>query len=81
MAKHRYDQMLEHFDGTRLPAELRNVNSDFEQLATRLLVQYGNHGGAELMAALRKLLESRDCALRCEQMRPKERLRVIDPEP
>lgn len=50
------------FAYSHLPADLQSVSAPFGDLAGNLLGQLGD--GPELSAALRKLVEAKDCAVR-----------------
>lgn len=56
-------ELLEFFEFEHLPRPLRDVSEEFHRLAHRL-VNRGDLSGAELTTALRKLVESKDCAVR-----------------
>jgi hypothetical protein len=53
--------ILRHFDYDHLPPHLAHVSEQYHTLAHRLAE---NLDGPELTAGLRKLLESKDCAVR-----------------
>jgi hypothetical protein len=55
--------LLQYFDYGHLPDDLAQVAERFHELA-HWLAGDGDLDGAELTVALRKLLESKDCAVR-----------------
>ena len=57
-----YDMILHYFDYADLPMNQKEVGKAYYQFAHHLSGQIS--GSAEKTVALRKLLESRDCALR-----------------
>lgn len=56
--------MLGWFETGHLPEHLTAVSAPFGDLAWTLAATFPT-GGPELTAALRKLLEAKDCAVRC----------------
>ena len=54
--------MLKYFNYKHLPEHLQEVSKPFHDLAHQLVSTKGNK--VELEHALRKLLESKDCAVR-----------------
>jgi hypothetical protein len=56
-------EILRHFRYEHLPSALQEVSRPFCELAHRLAWEMGL-SGPELTVALRKLLESKDCAVR-----------------
>jgi hypothetical protein len=57
------EAILRHFEYDHLPADLQEISQPFCDLAHDLARKLD---GAELTAGLRKLLESKDCAVRAE---------------
>jgi len=57
------EQLLQYFTYDHLPEHLQVVSKPFYALA-HLLAGNPELGGPELTVALRKLLESKDCAVR-----------------
>ncbi|MFE9737349.1 hypothetical protein [Streptomyces sp. NPDC006477] len=55
--------LLRHFAHDHLPEQLREISRPFGELAHDL-ADRDNLDGPELTVALRKLLESKDCAVR-----------------
>lgn len=55
--------ILQYFTSAHLPAHLREVAEPFETLAQTLAAR-PTAAPAEVAAALRKLLEAKDCAVR-----------------
>jgi len=55
--------ILRHFEYSHLPEHLREVSRPFCELAKDLIAVHELEG-PELTAALRKLLEAKDCAVR-----------------
>ncbi|MFC8494702.1 hypothetical protein ACFUJU_28700 [Streptomyces sp. NPDC057235] len=55
--------VLRYFDPTHLPPPLREISEPFSVLAHQL-ADRGDLDGPELTVALRKLLESKDAAVR-----------------
>ncbi|MEE8310250.1 MAG: hypothetical protein ACTSX8_08535 [Alphaproteobacteria bacterium] len=66
MAKLIFDRMLKHFECDHLPGTDYRLAKPFQELANSLAAELD---GPELMAGLRKLLESRDCVLRAASER------------
>lgn len=70
--EHRFERhpgvssLLSFFEFDHLPENLQLVSKDFHDLAHRLAdgLEQNTHHPAELTAALRKLLEAKDCAVR-----------------
>lgn len=58
----RHEPMLQFFECDHLPLHLREVSSHFRELAIRMIVNLPRN--PERTAGLRKLLESKDCAVR-----------------
>lgn len=56
------DRMLKFFAYAHLPAHLQEVSKPFGELADRIVLTLP--AGPERTVALRKLLESKDCAVR-----------------
>jgi hypothetical protein len=56
--------LLRYFDYAHLPPHLQRVSMPAADLAERMCDELGDHGGAELTAGLRKLLEAKDCFVR-----------------
>lgn len=56
------DPLLQHFRWKHLPEHLQKVSKPFGQLAARLVRELPR--SPERTAALRKLLEAKDCAVR-----------------
>lgn len=54
-------ELLQHFAFTHLPPHLQEISRDYAALA---LKQADRGGGPECTAALRHLLEAKDCAVR-----------------
>lgn len=61
-AEHAPPPILRYFEFTHLPAHLQAVSMPFSELAQRLSTMLP--AGPELSVALRKLLESKDAAVR-----------------
>jgi hypothetical protein len=57
-------ELLRYFEYTHLPDHLATVSFEFYILAHKLVSQRFELSGPELTTALRKLLESKDCAVR-----------------
>ena len=57
--------LLAQFNREHLPPELRQISDLYHGLA-HSLVNRGDLDGPELTVALRKLLESKDCAVRAK---------------
>ena len=55
--------ILEFFDYGHLPLRLQEVSKPFKHLAVKIDKKY--RSSAEKTTALRKLLEAKDCAVRC----------------
>lgn len=68
-------QMLAHFAHGHLPPHLASVSAPFGRLARQMATMLDD--GPELTVALRKLLESKDCAVRAAV----EQYDVSTPEP
>lgn len=62
MTDNTTDPLLQHFRWKHLPARLQEVSKPFGQQAARLVRELPRC--AERSAALRKLLEAKDCAVR-----------------
>jgi hypothetical protein len=58
-------RMLRYFECDHLPEHLREVSRMFQAIAWRL-GQEADTDPAEMSAALRKLLEAKDCAVRAK---------------
>ena len=58
------DRMLKHFEYSHLPPHLQNISRPFYLLAHDITSDI--EPGQERTAALRKLLESKDCAVRAK---------------
>lgn len=70
MAEPGLPPILKYFDFTHLPEPLRRVSLPFSELAYRLNASLPP--GPELSVALRKLLESKDAAVRAALDLPTE---------
>jgi hypothetical protein len=57
------ERLLRYFEYDHLPEPLRSVSARFHDLAVGV-AQLDSNDGAEQTAALRKLLEAKDCAVR-----------------
>lgn len=57
------EAVLQHFTYDHLPPHLAGVSKLFAELAHQVAAMFPE--SAEKMAALRKLLEGKDCAVRC----------------
>jgi hypothetical protein len=57
-----HEPMMQFFTYTHLPANLANVSRPFAELAHELVTSLPRN--PERTAALRKLLEAKDCAVR-----------------
>ena len=61
-------QLLNYFDFDHLPGggvvSMRDVSKRYRDVAHELVREMGDDGGPELTVALRKLLESKDAAVR-----------------
>lgn len=66
-------ELLEFFDFDHLPPTLQVVSQPFHALAHRLTGEDMDLSGAELTVALRKLVESKDAAVRAAVQREKRR--------
>jgi len=64
------DQLLRWFDCSHLPPKLQSVTLQYHALAKRLARQLP--ASAETTVALRKLLESKDAAVRAEVQQREE---------
>ena len=62
MEPHAHDPMLQFFAYAHLPQHLQNVSEPFGLLAQQLVDSLPQN--PERTAALRKLLEAKDCAVR-----------------
>lgn len=60
--EHMNDRMLQFFKYDHLPPHLRDVSRQFAELANAIVATLPQN--AERTVALRKLLESKDCAVR-----------------
>jgi hypothetical protein len=61
------NHVLQFFKYEHLPIKLQSVSQLYAALATELVAQIGrSSGGPELTVALRKLLESKDAAVRAK---------------
>lgn len=60
----RPEQIMQFFAFEHLPAHLQEVSRPFGELATHLVARLP--GGPERTVALRKLLESKDAAVRAK---------------
>jgi NAD(P)H-dependent FMN reductase len=58
-----HEKLLSYFEYNHLPEHLQEVSAPFKELAT-MLVERDEADPAETSAALRKLLEAKDCAVR-----------------
>lgn len=56
---------LSLFDYAHLPERLQQVSKPFQELAYLMYCNY-HHGSVERGVCLRKLLEAKDAAVRCE---------------
>lgn len=65
------DRLLQFFAYEHLPVNLQDVSAPFAKLAGTILKLPDNE---ERHMAIRKLLESKDCAVRAEIMGPKRGL-------
>lgn len=76
-------QIAQFFDYQHLPPELQDVSREFHDMATTLVQVLPD--SAELIAGLRKLLEAKDCFVRCavaaQQLLPVERCAVRGEHP
>lgn len=57
------ERMLQFFQYKHLPPHLQESSKPFCELAEKLVASYPRN--AERTVALRKLLEAKDCAVRC----------------
>lgn len=57
------DFILRYFEFSHLPDALKDVSKEFHDMAMRLMLMLPRN--AERTAMLRKLLEAKDCAVRC----------------
>lgn len=58
--------VYQFFQYDHLPPHLQEMSKPFCLLANDIISQCGGNGGAELTVALRKLLESKDAAVRAK---------------
>ena len=59
------EKMLRFFSYEHLPDHLQDVSAEFAHLARKLVRREQDHGPSpELTVAMRRLLESKDCAVR-----------------
>jgi hypothetical protein len=58
------ERLLRYFEYDHLPEPLRSVSSKFSALA-QTVAELDSTDGPEQTVALRKLLEAKDCAVRC----------------
>ena len=65
MANHDY--LLQFFDSAHLPTPLRDVSMKFAEVARFIVEELPSN--PERTAALRKLLEAKDCAVRARIFR------------
>jgi hypothetical protein len=64
MANERHKEFVgKYFKWDHLPFELRDMSQEFEELAHTVMSK-NTKDDDELMVALRKLLEAKDCAVR-----------------
>jgi len=63
--------ILQFFEYEHLPSHLQVISKPFGDLANKLA---GSLEGPELTVCLRKLLESKDCAVRAALSQPKKTL-------
>lgn len=61
-----FERLLKYFKYSHLPEHLQTISKDFSELAHQMAVRCIKDGGdvGETMAGIRKLLESKDCAVR-----------------
>lgn len=61
-----FDRLLRFFKYSHLPKHLQDVSKDFSELAHQMAFRCIKDDGdiGETMAGIRKLLESKDCAVR-----------------
>jgi hypothetical protein len=65
------DPMLQFFEYKHLPDKLQEISAEFGELAKKLVVALPRN--PERTAALRKLLEAKDCAVRAQIYTPLSR--------
>lgn len=58
------NSILVYFKSDHLPNHLKQISAPFSDLANQLAQLANDANIAEVMAGLRKLLESKDCAVR-----------------
>lgn len=68
MANEQTEPMLQFFEYAHLPPHLQAASEPYSTLATLLVEKLPRN--AERTVALRKLLESKDCAVRALLVRP-----------
>ena len=59
-----YERLLKYFNYEHLPKNLQLVSKPFHDLAHKIVNEIETDDIAEKITALRKLLESKDCAVR-----------------
>lgn len=60
----RISELMTYFNYDHLPEKLQEVSKPFFELANQVMSRDAQHTRGETEAALRKLLEAKDCAVR-----------------